>query len=180
MKNILYAETGEKLLVPVTNRDHIAGSRTARLTLVEYADFQCPYCGEAFFVVKELQEELGDDLRYIFRHFPLDKHPNAEPAAEAAEAAGAQGQFWEMHDLLFENQESLELEDLGDFAAELGLDESRLIEEVEDQVYADRILQDIDGGSDSGVDGTPAFFINGFRYLGEPDRDSLLAMLKES
>ena len=169
------------LAVPVSKRDHIQGPFDAPLTLVEYGDYECSYCGEAYQAVKEVQEALGERLRFVFRNFPLaNMHPHAEHAAEAAEAAGAQGHFWEMHDTLYENQDALEDEDLANYAAELGLDARRLIREVEAGAYSDRIRQDFQGGIRSGVNGTPTFFVNGVRHNGSYDSDSLIAALTES
>src|SRR6202790_2984928 len=120
-----------KLVLPLAGRDHIQGAINAPLTLVEYGDYECPYCGEAHPVVKTIQKRLGNRLCFAFRNFPLvNSHPHAEHAAEAAEAAGAQGKYWEMHDMLFENQSALEDEDLAEYAGTLGLDTHRLITEV--------------------------------------------------
>ena len=120
------------LSVPVNKRDHIQGPETAPVTLVEYGDFECPYCAAAHVILKEVQTRMGDQLRFVFRHFPLTQiHPHAEPAAEASEAAGAQGQFWEMHDLLYENQPRLDPPHLLMYAEELGLDAERFARELE-------------------------------------------------
>jgi protein-disulfide isomerase len=145
---------------------------------LEYGDYECPFCGEAHAIVKEVQRRLGDDLLFAFRNFPLTNiHPHAEHAAEAAEAAGAQGNFWGMHDILFENQGALDDEDLAAYAAELDLDEMRLIREVTSSVYAPRIREDFKAGVKAGVNGTPTFFINGERYDGEFDLKHLLGAL---
>src|ERR1039457_2723710 len=115
-----------RLALPVGERDHIQGPANAPVTLVEYGDYECPYCGQAYPIVKQLQERLGNKLRFVFRNFPLSTmHPHAEEAAEAAEAAAAHGKFWEMHDLLYENQEELDSEELVAYAATLGLNTSR-------------------------------------------------------
>ena len=135
--------TGLKLTLPDYERDHIQGSSDAPIALLEYGDYECPACGQAHPIVKAIQEQLGDDLCFAFRNFPLTNvHPHAEHAAEAAEAAGAQGSFWEMHDLLFENQDALEDEALAEYAASLGLDEMRLIREVLAGAYAGRVRED--------------------------------------
>jgi protein-disulfide isomerase len=148
---------------------------------VEYGDYQCPYCGEAYPIVKAIQERLGTRLCFVFRNFPLaNMHPFAEHAAEAAEAAGAQGRFWEMHDVLFENQNALEDNDLAGYAESLGLDASRLMEEVAKGTHTARVREDFRGGVRNGVNGTPTFFINGGRYDGSLDAASLLAALTES
>jgi protein-disulfide isomerase len=155
------------LTLPDPERDHIHGSANGSIKLLEYGDYECPFCGDAHPIVKEIQRRLGDDLLFAFRHFPLSNiHPHAEHAAESAEAAGVQGNFWGMHDLLFENQGALEDQDLVEYAAELGLDGTRLIEEVTSSVYARRIREDFKYGVRGGVNGTPTFFINGERYDG--------------
>jgi protein-disulfide isomerase len=166
------------LTLPDPDRDHIVGSADGLIKLLEYGDYECPFCGEAHLIVKEIQRRLGDDLLFAFRNFPLTNiHPHAEHAAEAAEAAGAQGNFWGMHDILFENQDALEDDDLAAYAAELGLDETRLIREVTSDVYAPRIREDFKSGVRAGVNGTPTFFINGERYDGTRDVDHLLGAL---
>src|SRR5882672_4680908 len=151
-----------ELTPPVSARDHGAGPDNAPVTLVEYGDYECPYCGMAYPIVKRAQQDLGSRLRFIFRNFPLaESHPHARLAAEAAEAGGAQGKFWEMHDMLFENQDALEAEDLAQYAASLGLDGRRLIGEVLAGEYAARVREDFRNGARGGVNGTPSFFING-------------------
>jgi protein-disulfide isomerase len=166
------------LTLPDPERDHISGSADGLIRLLEYGDYECPFCGDAQPIVKEIQRRLGDDLLFAFRHFPLTNiHPHAENAAEAAEAAGAQGNFWGMHDLLFENQGALEDDDLVAYAGELGLDETRLIQEVTSSVYAPRIREDFRSGVRGGVNGTPTFFINGERYDGEFNLKYLLNAL---
>jgi len=167
------------LTVPVSGRDHIRGKVTAPLTLLEYGDFECPYCGAAHPILEEVRALLGPRLRFVYRHFPLTNvHPHAESAAEAAEAAGAQGRFWEMHDRLFEHQDALEDEDLVAHADALGLDVERFVEELADGVHAPRVRQDFLSGVRSGVNGTPSFYINGVRYNGQYDLASLLAALE--
>src|SRR6267378_7702157 len=169
-----------KLVLPLADRDHIQGPINAPFALVEYGDYECPYCGEAYPIVKALQERLGDRLCFAFRNFPLaNAHPHAEHAAEAAEAAGAQGKFWEMHDLLFENQDALEDEDLAQYAEALGLDARRLMSEVLAGAHTTRVREDFRSGARGGVNGTPTFFINGLRYDGAPDFDSMLAALTQ-
>jgi protein-disulfide isomerase len=168
-----------QLTVPVTEgRDHIQGPADAPVTLIEYGDFQCPYCGRAYPIIKEVQERMEDRLRFVFRNFPIPTaHPNAEHAAEAAEAAGAQGRFWEMHDHLFENQKRLADDDLHAYAEELGLDVNRFDNEMATHAYAERVREDFMGGVRSGVNGTPTFYINGARYDGSYQPDDLLAAL---
>jgi protein-disulfide isomerase len=155
-------------------RDHVRGPRTAPITLVEYGDFECPYCGQAYPVVKELEARMGERLRVVFRHFPLTEvHPHAAHAAEAAEAAGAQRRFWQMHDLLYERQDALEDADLIGYASELGLDLDRFQVELAQGVHRTRVREDFMSGVRSGVNGTPTFFINGRRHDGAWDLESL-------
>jgi protein-disulfide isomerase len=169
------------LTPPLSAHDHIQGSPDANIVLVEYGDYECPYCGAAYPVVKELQKRLAHKLSFAFRNFPLaNAHPHAELAAEAAEAAGAQGKFWEMHDLLYENQAALEPENLIEYATTLGLDLPRFTKEVNEHVYAARVREDFRSGVRSGVNGTPTFFINGERYNGAYDVRSMLAALREA
>lgn len=160
--------SGASLATPVDQeRDHVAGPESAPVTLVEYGDFECPYCGRAYPVVKSLQETLGDELRLVFRNFPLaDAHPHAEHAAEAAESAAAQGSFWEMHDTLFEHQDRLDDRALVAYGDQLGLDTERLARDLADGTYEGRVREDFRSGVRSGVNGTPCFFINGARYDG--------------
>jgi protein-disulfide isomerase len=170
---------GSKLVLPVGARDHVQGPAIAPVTLVEYGDFECPYCAAAYLIVKKIQELMEDELRFVFRHFPLTQvHPHAEVAAEGSEAAGAQGEFWEMHDLLFENQRTLDAWHLAQFAHQLGLNTRRFVRELEEGSYRGRVREDFLSGVKSGVNGTPAFFINGFRYDGSWDIEPLLLALK--
>ena len=165
----------------VSARDHIEGNADALVTLVEYADFQCPYCGAAHPVIKHLQKSLGEKLRFVFRNFPLTHaHPYALLAAQAAEAAALQGKFWQMHDLIFENQEELEPEVLPVWAHKIGLDVDQFAKAVREERVTKRIEEDYASGLDSGVDGTPSYFINGTRYEGEDDYDSLHSALLEA
>jgi protein-disulfide isomerase len=169
-----------KSALPMPDRDHIQGPIDAPIALVEYGDYECPYCGEAYPIVKAIQERLGDRLCFAFRNFPLvNSHQYAEHAAEAAEAAGAQGRFWEMHDLLYENQDALEDEYLARYAATLGLDAERLIKEVLAGTHTARVREDFRSGARLGVNGTPSLFINGVRYDGGPDVEELLTALTE-
>ena len=149
-------------------RDHVRGGADAPVTLVEYGDYQCPYCGEAYPVVRELMERFGDQLRVVFRHMPLaDLHPRAPFAAEASEAAGAQGRFWEMHDRLFEHQLELDDPDLRAHAEAVGVpDRERFDAELRDRVHAARVEDDYRSGAQSGVPSTPRFFVNGLIHLG--------------
>ena len=157
-----------RLAVAVTDEDHCKGLATAELTLVEYGDFQCPDAGRAYPVVKKLQRHFGKRMRFVFRNFPLTEiHPMAEPAAEAAEFAAAQGMFWEMHDALYENQDRLSVGMLARLAESIGLDGDAADEAVENQEFEGRIEQDVEGGTQCGVHGTPTFFVNGALYEGE-------------
>jgi Na+/H+ antiporter NhaA len=165
------AETLVDLAVPVDpERDHIRGREDAPVTLVEYGDFECPYCGQAEGVLRELLRDAGDDVRYVWRHLPLtDVHPYAELAAQASEAAAAQGAFWEMHDVLLEHQDALTPDDLMRYAAELVLDVERFTDDLERQAFAPRVAEDVDGADRSTVSGTPTFFVNGRRHYGAYD-----------
>jgi protein-disulfide isomerase len=158
---------GGALTPAVNQRDHTLGPADAPVTLVEYGDFECPYCRMAHPIVKALRRTLGDRLRVVFRHFPLaEVHPHARHAAEAAEAAGAQGKFWEMHEMLFAHQDALEDEDLVEYAATLGLDVDRFARELAGGTYRQRVRDDFRSGMRSGANGTPTFFVNGQRWDG--------------
>jgi protein-disulfide isomerase len=172
--------TRARLVVPVSEeRDHIRGLRAAPVTLVEYGDYECQYCGQAYYTVKDLGLRAGNLMRFVFRNFPLTTiHHHAERAAEAAEAAGAQGKFWEMHDLLFENQRALEDENLMEYAAQAGLDIPRFVRDMREGRYIDRIRDDFLSGARSGVNGTPTFFINGLRHDGPRDLATLMAAIE--
>ena len=155
-------------------RDHIRGPEAAPITLVEYGDYQCSYCGQAEVVIRELLESFGDELRYVWRHLPLnDVHPDAQTAAEAAEAAAAQDRFWELHDRLLAHQDALAMSDLERAAAEIGLDAHRFAEEVRRREYEERVADDVVSADTSGVAGTPTFFINGRRHQGAYDTAAL-------
>jgi len=164
-----------RLIVPVNERDHVRGSPRAPVTLIEYGDFQCPFCGAAYFVLRNIEERFGRDLRVVYRHFPLtEMHPLAMVAAEASEAAGTQGQFWQMHDMLFENQRNLLPEHLVGYATALGLDVNAFVADVESHRHTQKIREDFMSGVRSGVNGTPCLFINGERFNGPAD-EALLA-----
>jgi len=168
-----------ELKQPVSARDHAEGPAEAPVTLVEYGDYQCPYCRLAYPVVKKLQKKLGSKLRFVFRNFPLTQaHPYAMIAAEAAEAAALQGKFWDMHDLLFEQQTFLEPDIIPLWAKKIGLDVEAFGQAILEGEIAKRIKEDRKSGIRSGVNGTPTFFINGMRHDGPPDYDSLLAALE--
>jgi Na+/H+ antiporter NhaA len=162
-------------------RDHIRGPADAPVTLVEYGDFECPYCGQAEPVVRTLLSEFGQELRYVFRHLPLeDVHEHAQQAAEAAEAAGAQGKFWEMHDLLFAHQGALETDDLIGYARELGLDADVFADKLRRRKFARRVERDVESADESGVTGTPTFFANGRRHHGAYDVASLTELVRSA
>jgi protein-disulfide isomerase len=168
-----------RLLLPIQPDDHIQGLADAQYTLVEYGDYECPQCGQLFVTLRDLHAELGDDLRLVFRHYPRSGiHRHAQAAAEASEAAGTQGRFWEMHNLLFQNQNALETKDLLRYAQQLSLDMQRFRGELKNRTYAERVREDFRRGVANGVYGTPSLFINGVRHDGTTDRDSLLARLK--
>jgi len=172
-------ETSATLTQPVSARDHGEGPADAPLTLVEYGDYQCPYCGAAYPVVKRLQKRLQKKLRFVFRNFPLTQaHPYALIAAEAAEAAALQGKFWEMHDLLFEQQTAFNPDIILQWAERIGLGLERFQDDSKQGVVEKRIQEDRQSGIRSGVNGTPTFFINGTRYDGAADYASLLAALE--
>jgi protein-disulfide isomerase len=157
------------------------GPAEAPVTLVEYGDFECPYCGQAYPIVKAIQQRLGDRLRFVFRHFPITtSHPHALRAAESAETAAAQGQFWAMHDLLYEHQATLDDAHLRRFAEQLGLDIERFDGDMAEHRYEERVREDFLSGVRSGVNGTPTFFINGVRYDASWDEGPLMRALEQA
>jgi protein-disulfide isomerase len=169
-----------KLVVPVDpNRDHFQGPVKAPLTLVEYGDYQCPFCGAAYPEVKLVQKALGPKLRFVFRNFPLTNvHEHAMLAAETAEAAGAQGKFWEMHDFLYEHQETIGDHTVAQgYAVMLGLDIDRFESEIRQHVHVKRIKEDFMGGVRSGVNGTPTFYVNGLRHDGPAEAKAIIKSL---
>jgi protein-disulfide isomerase len=168
-----------QLKVPVSRDDHIQGPDDAPVSLVEYGDYQCPYCGAAHPVVKALQSRFGDQLRFVFRNFPLTEiHPLAEPAAETAEFAGAHGRFWAMHDALYENQDQLGYPLFFALSDALGLPEAELRHVLGNHTFAPRIQRDFIGGVRSGVNGTPSFFVNGQRHDAGYDFPHLAAAIE--
>jgi Na+/H+ antiporter NhaA len=162
------------------DHDHVKGPVAAPLTLVEYLDYECPFCGRATGVARELRAHFGDRLRYVVRHMPLEVHTHAQLAALAVEAAARQGRFWEMHDLLFERQDELELQDLVGYAAELGLDVEAFMRDLDDEESARRVQRDVASAEASGVRGTPTFFVGEERHVGPHDTVSLVAALEAS
>lgn len=172
---------GPPLAMPVSeDRDHILGPPNAPVTLVEYGDFECPHCGQAHYVLNDLMDQVDDQVRLVYRHFPLTQiHPHSQRAAEASEAAGAQGEFWDMHDMLFENQEALDDYDLVLHAQALGLDLPRFRRELLQGAYTARVREDFHSGIHSGVNGTPTFFLNGRRYDAPWDLETLLTVIEK-
>ena len=173
--------SGVRLLVPVNANDHIIGPRDAPITMVEYGDFECPFCRQSHLVVKEILDQLGDSLRFVFRHFPLTMaHPHAQSAAEAAEAAGAQGRFWEMHDVLFENQDALQHDELIEYAQAADVNPIDVADDLASDAMRERVRRDFRSGVRSGVNGTPTFFVNGRRFDGDwTDPEAFASALRE-
>lgn len=166
------------LSIPVSSRDHARGKPRAPVTLVEYGDYECPYCGEAYPIIRAVQRRLGDDLRFVFRNFPISElHPHAFRAAQFAEAAASSGRFWEAHDLLYEHQSALSADELLAYGQSLGLD-GTVVAAGFDGCFDPKIRADFLGGIRSGVNGTPSLFINGPRYDGPRDVESLVTALR--
>ncbi len=160
-----------RLIPPVGREDHVRGPASAPITLVEYGDFECPHCGRAYAILKHVLEEVGDRVRFVFRHFPLGQaHPHAWVAAQAAESADAHGgadAFWKMHDVIFQNQDALQPDDLIEYAAAAGVDPSVVANDLAIDATRRRVQRDVDSGRQSGVRGTPTFFVNGQRFDGD-------------
>lgn len=174
-----------KLHLPITDQDWKQGDENAAVKLLEYGDYECPYSGRAYWVVKELQQYFGDKLLFVFRNFPLTElHPHALNAAHAAEAAGLQGKFWPMHDILFENRKRLLRRHIFDYARTIGAIPETLVYDMDEAVVSEKVNNDIGGGELSGVHGTPTFFINNERYHGhfhfENLRDEILKVLADT
>ena len=169
------------LTVPVNENDHVEGSENAGVTLVEYGDYECPHCGTAYSIVKKIQKKMGNKLRVVFRNFPLKQsHPHALHAAEAAEIAAQNGKFWEMHDMLFENQNDLDDESLKSYADKIGLDAGKFAKDLENGKFEEKVNEDFMSGVESGVNGTPSFFINGVRFNGSFDYENLIEALENA
>jgi len=167
------------LRVPVTEKDHIEGKLNASIELVEYGDYQCPYCGKAYYDVKKIQKEMGDELKFVFRNFPLiNMHKYALDAAIASEIAGEMGEFWKMHDILFENQDALSDTDLIRYAGEIGLDVEKFESMFSNSKYEGKIEKELEGGLRSGVNGTPSFFVNGKKYEGDYSAKAILEYIQ--
>ena len=164
-----------KLIIPVSSNDHIYGNEDTSITLVEYGDYECPYCGAAYPIVKRIQKHFGKRIRFVFRNFPLiESHPHAGIAAITAEFASTHNKYWEMHDILYENQENLELPDLLSYAESLSLPQKELKNAIEKEMYSEKIKNDFMGGVRSGVNATPTFYINGFHHNGSFEYETLL------
>jgi protein-disulfide isomerase len=175
------AVSDSRLFVPVSSVDHIRGDAAAPVTLLEYGDFECPDCAVAWTTIEEVRLRMGEYLRFAYRHFPLvHVHPRAERAAEAAEAAGAQGRFWEMHDVLFANQDALEDDDLLSYAEALGIERRRFADELSSGAHLPRVREHLTSGARSGVSRTPALFINGAFYQGDLDVASLVVAIRRA
>ncbi len=163
----------------VSKTDNVQGNEKALIELVEYGDYQCPHCGHAYPIVKKIQKALGEKLLFVFRNFPLQEiHPSALLAAVASEAAARQNKFWEMHDLIFENQNNLSEQNILALAKHLKLDSKKFEKDLEDEKLLDKVNADFESGVRSGVNGTPTFFINGVKYTGSWEYADLLAHLK--
>jgi protein-disulfide isomerase len=170
-----------ELTPPLSAEDHVDGPERAQLELVMFGDFQCPYCAAAYPIIRRIRDQMAGRLLFAFRHFPLrETHPDAERAAEAAEAAAAQGAFWQMHNRMYESGGALSREDLIGYASELGLDSERVGAELDSEVHRPRVQRDVDSGIGSGVTGTPGFFVGGRLYGGSFDAQSLTAALETS
>jgi protein-disulfide isomerase len=169
------------LKVPVTDRDHSLGPPDAPVTLVEYGDYECPYCRAAHQVVKTILHSMHDRLRFVYRNFPLTTvHPHAALAAQAAEAAALQDAFWKMHDTLYDHQDALDLVDLGQYAVAHGLKLDQFVADMASEEVMNRVKEDFHGGVHSGVNGTPTFFLNGVRYNGSYDLEALTRALERA
>jgi protein-disulfide isomerase len=170
------------LTLPVdADHDRILGPVDAPLTLVEYGDFECPYCGRAYYELKDVEEQMGAQLRFVFRNFPITSaHPHAEAAAMAAEAAAGQGKFWDMHSMLYENQDALDDDSLWEYASALGLDLPTFDRDMTSRRFLRKVREDFMSGVRSGVNGTPTFFINGYRHEGAFDAAALLDALRHA
>ncbi|HEX4373109.1 MAG TPA: DsbA family protein [Puia sp.] len=168
-----------KLKPAVNSKDHYEGSENAPVELVEYGDYQCPHCGHAYPIIKSIQKKLGSKLKFVFRNFPLaEAHPDATHAAIAAETASAQNKFWEMHDIIFENQQRLDDTHLVRYAEKIGLDIKKFETDFEKPEFTEKVESDFESGIHSGVNGTPSFFINGQKYNGDWEEEPFLDYLE--
>ena len=182
MSNNTAEDNNMNLAMPVDEtRDHVKGPKDAAVTLVEYGDFECPDCGAAYPTVNEVVKRLGNKLRFVYRYYPLvESHPHAEHAAEMAEAAAAQGKFWQMFDTLYQNQRHLSDANLMQYAQEIGLDTQRVEREMQNETYTKRVEEDVESGDASGLEGTPTFYINGQYYDGAYNVDAIQAALEQA
>ncbi len=170
-----------RLTKPVNAADHTLGPKDAPVTLLEYGDFECPYCGAAYPIVSQIVQQMGNRLRFAFRHFPLTQaHPYAMAAAEASEAADTQGKFWEMYDTIFQHQDELDMEHLHDFASSIGLNMEEFDQDMANHTFEGKVQDDFMSGVRSGVNGTPTFFINGTRYEGPAELNAMMQALEEA
>jgi len=167
------AQSGEELSPAPSEADHVRGSLSARVVITEFADFECPYCGDAYHVLEAIRKKYGSEVALVFRHFPLSMHAHAGPAAEAAETAAAAGKFWEMYDRLFQHQKALSARDLRGYAEALGIDGEKVERAIAQRTYHARIERDVKSGAASNVEGTPALFVNGFAYEDEVSVEAL-------
>ncbi|HLY68145.1 MAG TPA: DsbA family protein [Puia sp.] len=168
-----------KIKPPVNSKDHCQGNASAPIELVEFGDYQCPHCGRAYPIIKSIQKKLGNKLKFVFRNFPLaEAHPYATHAAIAAEAASAQNKFWEMHDIIFENQDRLDDPHLVHYAEKIGLNVAKFKTDFEKPEFAEKVENDFESGIRSGVNGTPSFFINGQKYNGDWEETHFLLYLE--
>lgn len=169
----------KQLIPPVNRNDNSWGDPAAPITLVEYGDYECPYCGRAYPIIEDIKQRLGNDMRFVFRHFPLSTiHPHAFSAAVAAEAAALQGKFWEMHDIIFEHQKTLDSGNILLFAGRIGLDTGQFGNDIQQKILVEKVEADFESGIRSGVNRTPGFFINGKKYDGEWTDGQLLRYLE--
>ncbi|HEY4148981.1 MAG TPA: thioredoxin domain-containing protein [Chitinophagaceae bacterium] len=162
------------LRVPVSDNDHSQGEKNAAIVLIEYGDYECPHCGAAYPVIKKLQKHFGGKLRFIFRNFPIaESHPHAVTAAYVAEASALQDKFWPVHDLIYEHQQNLSTKLLLSLAESAGVDIKQLSQDISTPAVTDRVEKDLEGGARSGVNGTPSFFVNGYKYEGYHEYDRM-------
>jgi protein-disulfide isomerase len=171
-------DNANDLTIPVNENDHIQGNTDAPIVVVEYGDFECSHCGRAYPIIQKIQKHFGKDLCFVFRSFPLSQsHPHAQHAAEAAEIADASGKFWEYHDLLYENQAALNDSSLSAYADQLGIDADDFLQGLQNGEYEDKVQQSFMSGVESGVNGTPSFFVNGSRYDGDWEYEAFVEYL---
>lgn len=176
----MYDTQADQLTPPVSQEDHVEGPADAAVTLVEYGDYECPYCGEVEPWISDIRRQMGNQVRFVFRNLPLPQHPYAEIAAEAAEAAGAQGKFWQMHNLLYQHQRALEPQHLVQYAQQIGLNVEEFTQALQNHTYRQRVQRDAESAMESGVQGTPTFFINGSQYQGDLAEQDLVSAVEQA